>query len=62
MQKTYKCCICHKVLEEKPIRLIKQEYNATGYHQFANVDRYDICTSCYRIFDKWIKKHKEKKV
>lgn len=57
--KDYYCCICHNKLEEKPIRLVKQEYGAGNYNQYANVDKYDICSRCYEVFNKWIEKHKE---
>lgn len=58
-KKIYKCDICHKILEEKPIRLIKQEYASGNYNQFCQTERYDICKNCYKIFEKWINKHKE---
>lgn len=60
MKKIYKCCICHRILDYKPIRLVKQlndgkeTYNA--YHNQAN---YDFCIRCYKKFDNWINKHKE---
>lgn len=57
--KNYKCCICHKVVENKPIRLIKQEYGVGNYNQFSQVEKYDICKECFRIFNNWIKKHKK---
>ena len=59
MNKIYKCCICHKVLEDKPIRLVKQVYNMGKYKQYHPVEHYDICNSCYTIFDRWINKHKK---
>ena len=59
MPKKYICCICHKTLnDKKPIRLVKQEYGAGAYNQYSNVDKYDICERCYKVFDNWIKKHK----
>ena len=60
MQKVYKCCICHKILDEKPIRIVKQEYAVGRYNQYGYVDKYDICKKCYISFDRWINKHKEK--
>lgn len=57
--KIYKCCICHKRLREKPIRLLKQEYDVGNYKQYGQVDKYDICQRCYTVFDRWIEKHKE---
>jgi len=59
MQKIYKCCICHKVLDYKPIRLVKQKYGIGNYKQYYPVENYDLCYNCYKIFAKWIKKHKE---
>jgi len=60
MTKVYKCCICHKELEEyKPIRLVKQLYGIGTYKQYANVRHYDFCKECYRKFNNWIRKHKE---
>jgi uncharacterized CHY-type Zn-finger protein len=61
MNKVYKCCICHKKLKKKPIRLIKQEYGVGNYNQYAQVDKYDICQRCYTIFNAWLEKHREGK-
>lgn len=61
MKKIYSCCICHKVLEDKPIRLTKEEYGAGKYNQYSPVANYDFCKECYKKFDNWIKKHKDKK-
>lgn len=60
VKKVYKCCICHKKLENMPIRLVKQlgDNNET-YRAFHNVRNYDFCKNCYRIFNNWILKHKE---
>ena len=60
-EKIYKCCICNKTLKDKPIRLVKQEYDIGTYKQYSNVDKYDICRSCFRVFDNWIRKYKEVK-
>lgn len=59
--KIYKCCICHKVLEEyKPIRLVKQRYfNDRAYGQYKNMANYDFCKECYKRFNAWIRKHNE---
>ena len=54
--KIYKCCICHKVLEEKPHRLVHQEYERRTYKNKFN---YDFCDKCFIVFKNWIKKHKE---
>lgn len=58
MNKIYFCCICHKKLKQKPIRLVKQEYGSGRYNQYAQVDKYDICQRCYISFDRWLKKYK----
>lgn len=59
--KRYFCCICHERLEDKPIRLVKQEYGIGKYLQYSNVDKYDFCEKCYRTFNNWIIKHKEER-
>ena len=59
MKKIYKCCICHKILKEKPIRLVKQEYGIRRYNQYTNVKTYDFCTKCYTPINKFIDKYKE---
>ena len=56
--KQYYCCICKKELEEKPIRLVKQVYGVGRYNQFAPVDKWDFCKTCYERFNNWIKKHR----
>ena len=58
--KVYKCCICHKVLEDyKPIRLVKQVYGGGSYNQYHTLTHYDFCKDCYRKFAGWIVKHKK---
>ena len=57
--KVYKCCICHKVLDYKPIRLVKQEYGIGRYNQYSSVKHYDFCNKCYKAFNNWLLKHKE---
>lgn len=60
MEKVYKCCICHRVLENsKPIRLVKQLYGIGNYKQYAPVDKFDFCFDCYETFSKWIRKHEQ---
>lgn len=59
MIKIYSCCICHKVLKDKPIRLTKKEYGIGNYKQYSPVANYDFCDKCYKVFDNWITKHKE---
>lgn len=60
MKKEYRCCICHKVLDEyKPIRLVKMVHdNAEVYGAYHYKDKYDLCKDCYKIFNRWIKKHR----
>lgn len=60
MQKQYKCCICHTVLEEyKPIRLVKQLHDSKEtYGRYHNIKNYDFCKECYKRFSTWIKKHR----
>lgn len=56
----YKCCICHKKIENKDtIRLAKQLYGISYYGGHYTVDKYDFCKQCYRKFAAWIKKHEE---
>lgn len=57
MRKIYTCCICHEILNYKPIRLVKQEYGAGTYNQYANICNYDFCKKCYNKFNSWINKH-----
>lgn len=59
MIKEYSCCICHKKLKDKPIRLTKKEYGIGRYKQYSPVANYDFCKECYRKFNNWIVKHKE---
>lgn len=57
--KEYYCCICHKKLEQKPIRLVKQLHdNKETYGAYHNKQNYDFCKGCYAVFNKWITKHK----
>lgn len=58
MSKIYECCICHKILEIKPIRLVKQIYGAGNYNQYYPVSNYDFCEDCYKKFNNWINKHR----
>lgn len=60
--KIYKCCICHKVLDTKPHRLVHQEYdNSRAYGLYKNKHNFDFCDKCFKPFRAWIKKHKEVK-
>ena len=45
--------------DTKPIRLVKQKYGASGYHQYSNVASYDFCERCFKPIDKFINKYKE---
>lgn len=59
-KKIYKCCICHKVLDYKPIRLVKQlNDNRVSYNAYHFIKNYDFCNKCYQVFDKWVTKHNE---
>ena len=57
MKKEYKCCICKKVLDYKPIRLIRQEYYCKKYNQYAPIERYDFCKECYDYIENYLVKH-----
>lgn len=57
--KIYKCCICHKVLDTKPHRLVHQEYEVRGYGQYKNKHNFDFCDKCFNKYLNWIRKHKE---
>ena len=59
-EKIYKCCICHKILDYKPHRLVHQEYQNTGYKQYKNKYNYDFCNRCFKIYLAWINKHNNK--
>ena len=61
VKKVYKCCICHKTLKDKPIRLTKQLYGIGRYNQYNPVANYDFCDKCYGKFNAWIRKHKIEK-
>ena len=57
MIKVYKCCICNQTLEDKPHRLVHQEYEYKRYLHFVNHGNYDFCDNCFKRFMKWINKH-----
>lgn len=57
--KIYKCCICKKTLQEKPIRLVKEIYGAGRYNQHYPVTFYDFCERCYSVFQRWIDKYND---
>ena len=62
-EKIYRCCICHKVLEnKKPIRLVKQKYPEREERkniQYYAVAIYDFCDRCYKPIDKFINKYND---
>lgn len=58
-EKIYKCCICHEVQQEKPIRLAKQKYEFDSYGRYFTKKLYDFCPKCYSKFNRWVKKHEE---
>lgn len=60
VKKVYRCCICHKVLNDyKPHRLVWQEYEYKGYGLYRNQYNYDFCTHCFSTFKNWVKKYEE---
>ena len=57
-RKEYRCCICHSVIETRPIRLVKQLHDMKEtYGAFHNYHNYDFCRRCYSKFNNWVKKH-----
>lgn len=61
MAKEYECCICHKIMERDK-RLVYQEFDGRkSYGAFHNKANYDICNSCFKIFKKWVLKHRNEK-
>lgn len=60
--KQYKCCICHKTLNYKPIRMVKQLYGVGKYKQYSTVNHYDFCQRCYLCINNWIGKHQKEEV
>ena len=50
--KIYKCIICNKVLEEKPIRLVKQIYGAGRYNQYHPIEHFDFCKKHFKDDDR----------
>ena len=59
--KVYECCICHQVLDYKPIRLVKQKFieGRYAYGAYQNKHNYDFCDECYKKFNGWINKNKK---
>ena len=59
MKNVFRCCICHEVLNDKPIRLVKQVHdNKKPYGAYHYRTNYDFCKRCYAKFNRWIEKHK----
>ncbi len=57
----YKCCICHKELNNTDtIRLAKQLYGLSYSGGHTTVEKNDFCEKCYSKYAAWLKKHKEK--
>lgn len=56
--KIYKCVICNKTLEEKPIRLVKQIYGAGRFNQYYPVEHFDFCKQHFEKIMNWINKHR----
>lgn len=61
MKMNNKCCICHQILDYKPIRLVKLKYGVIYSDQYKQIAKYDFCNKCFKKFENWIKKHKEEK-
>lgn len=61
-RKEYNCCICNKLLDYKPIRLVKQLYdNKETYGAYHNMHNYDFCIECYEKLEKVLNKKRIKK-
>lgn len=59
--KIYKCCICHKVIDNvDTIRLQKCLYGMGRTSGHYPVRHYDFCKRCYAKFNNWIKKNEVK--
>lgn len=60
MKKIYSCCICHKELDYKPVRLVKQLYGLGRIkNQYGYCTKYDFCNNCYSKFANWINKNRK---
>ena len=61
MNKKIFCCICHKeIIDYKPTRLYKFKYGAGNYNQYSEIEHWNFCKRCYKSFENWINKYKEK--
>lgn len=65
MQKTItKCSICHNEITDKfkSVRLIQQIYTIKGYGYYnKQIGKNDLCLDCFKIYKRWLNKHKEDK-
>lgn len=60
IKKEYKCCICGKILDRKPHRLVHQEFQyLTHYGLYKNKYNYDFCTRCFSTYISWIKQRRK---
>lgn len=59
--KYYECDICHRVIDYKPTRLVKQKYGFNPQYpsQYTMICNYNFCDDCYQIFQRWINKHRK---
>lgn len=60
VKKIYTCCICHRVLDFRPHRLVHQEWESKGYGLYKNIYNFDFCDECFKIFTTWIDKNSKK--
>lgn len=60
VKKVYTCCICHRVLNSKPHRLVHQEWEVKGYGLYKNRHNFDFCDECFKIFVAWISENNKK--
>ena len=61
VKKVYYCCICHKILDYKPHRLVYQEWEEKGYGLYKNQNNFDFCNNCFKTFIVWIEENKKVK-
>lgn len=67
IDKVYTCCICHKVLDYKPHRLVHQEFGnrynngKLTHHHYIIKHNYDFCDKCFTAYLSWVKKYEEVK-
>ena len=57
----YKCCICRRTIDYKPMRLVKQEYGVDKRYpsQYTFIRNYNFCVNCYQKFDNWVNRRKK---